>query len=129
MRWIFILVLNDLVCKMTDLFVHTWKNSYGHFNGVLYLYAALFLSMTWHPTLQPWSIIVEFLRIKYFSICACLRWCIYIQYATWLIGRIIYHKKNIWTRLLPLVMWYVDRTTKAASSSIPIRGSEWSTYV
>ena len=63
------------------------------------------------------------------SICACLRWNIYLQSSTWLIGRIMYWPKTIWPRLLPLVVWYVYHTAEAAAARILIHGSASSTYV
>ena len=34
-----------------------------------------------------------------------------------------------WPRLLPLVLWYVERTAKSADARIPIHGSASFTYV
>ena len=63
------------------------------------------------------------------SICLCLRCRIYLQSATWFMGKIIYQPKTSCPRIFPLVVWYVERTAKAAAARIPIHGSSSSTYV
>ena len=64
-----------------------------------------------------------------FSICVCSCWFIFLQFAIWLIGRIMYLPKTNCPGLFCLVHWYVLCTTKSAAASIPIHGSESSTYV
>ena len=64
-----------------------------------------------------------------FSICAFLRWRIYLQFATLFIGIIMSWTKTSWPVILPLVLWYADHTVKVAASRIPTHGSESSTYV
>ena len=125
----FTLVVTAPVPIVNELFVHVWKISYVSLNGVSYLYADFILIMNWSPTLKPKSIIVEFLWITSFSICSCLLWRFYLQFAMLFIGRIMYQTNTNWTRLFPLVRWYVDHTAKAASARIPIRVSASSTYI
>ena len=67
--------------------------------------------------------------MAYLFIFTCLRWCIYLQPATWFMGSIRYWLKTSCTRLLLFVLWYVDRTTKAPTARITIHGSETSTYI
>ena len=62
------------------------------------------------------------------SICVGLRCRIYLLSATWVMGRIVYQPKTSCPRLFPLVVWYVERTVKAAAARIPIHGSAPSAY-
>ena len=62
------------------------------------------------------------------SIWIFLRWRMCLQHSTLFIGRIMSRPKTIWPGFLPLVLWYIDRTAKAASDRIHIHGSESSEY-
>ena len=70
-----------------------------------------------------------FSPMKYLSICACLRWQIYLQSVTWYLGSIMSRPKIIWPGIWPLVVWYMERTAKGAVVRILIHGSDSSTYV
>ena len=67
--------------------------------------------------------------MTYLSICAYLRWRIYLQSATWFIGRVISQPKTSWPGLLTLVVWYLEHTAKTSAARITIHGSASSTYV
>ena len=41
----------------------------------------------------------------------------------------MYRTKTSCTGMFCLVLWYIDRTTKAAAARIPIHGSASSTYI
>ena len=53
----------------------------------------------------------------------------YIQSAMWFIGRIMSRPKTSWPEILPLDVWYVERTAKASAARIPDHGWGSSTYV
>ena len=53
----------------------------------------------------------------------------YFQSDMWFIGRIMSWPNTIWTEILPLFPWYVERTPKVAISRIPIQGPKSYTYV
>ena len=88
----------------------------------------MLLRLDQYPTLYSYSIHVEFLRMGYFSIFACLPWCVYLQFTTYLIIRIIFRPKTSCPRLLSLILWYVRCTVKVAATRIPIHSSASSMY-
>ena len=59
----------------------------------------------------------------------CLRCHIYLQSTTWVMGRIMSQPKTSWPGILPLVVWYVERTAKADAPRITIHGSASYIYV
>ena len=73
--------------------------------------------------------LLAFSWMKLLYICVCLRWHVYLQSTTWIIVRIMFRPKTSWTRLLHLILWYVEHNAKAAASRIPIHVSASSTYV
>ena len=125
----FTLVNTTPICRVTFLYVRVWKFLYRPLNEVSYLYADLLLIMTLSPTLKLKSILVEFSLITSFSICACLRWRMYLQFSMCFIGIIMSRPNTNLPGISPLVCWYVERTTKSSSARIPSHGSASSTYV
>ena len=73
--------------------------------------------------------LVEFSQITSFYICACLCWGINLQFAIWLIGRIMSRPNNNWPGLFCLVRWHLSCTANSAAVRITIQGSESSIYV
>ena len=76
-----------------------------------------------------WSVLVVFSRFASLFICVWLLWRMYLQSATLFVGIIMYLPKNNCPRLLYFLLWYADRTVKAAVDRITIHGSASSTYV
>ena len=90
----------------------------------------MFFFLSW-PDIQICNL-VNYSRVfvnYIFSICACLLWRMYFQSAVWFIGRFVSHTNTSWYKLLPLVLWYIERTYKAAVARITIHGSASYTHV
>ena len=111
--WVFIIFVRTPVCKVIVIFVHVWNISYVTLNRVSYLKVLMFMVMTLSLTLLLCSILVEVLRTIYFSICACSRWSIYLQYAMWFI-EVTRHSNNKSMAIVDLVetTWLVRYTWK-----------------
>ena len=128
MRKMFNIVVTAPVSRVTVPFVHIWTISYRPLNGVLYLNFVFF----YHDLISNSIIVVNSSRVfadYVFSIWYCLLCRMYLKYAMWFIGSIMYRPKTSRPGLLPLALWYVGRTTKAVATRISIHGSELSTYV
>ena len=72
---------------------------------------------------------MEFLWIRPFSNCICVRWRMYPQLDIWSIGRIMSRPKTNRPRLLCLVQWYVICSEIYATTRMPIHGSASFTYI
>ena len=64
-----------------------------------------------------------------FSICAFLRWHIYLQLPMCLIDRIMSQPNTSWLRVLFLILWYIGSNTMDAADRIFIHRSASSVYV
>ena len=83
----------------------------------------VFLIMIWSPNLWLLSFLVHVSWIAHFSICAFLRWHIFLQLSIWSIGRIMSRTITNWPGIFRLFRWYIDRTAKATAANIHIKGS------
>ena len=123
MRWILILAVTAPFHRAAVPFVHIRKNAYRSLNGVFNLYADLFFSMTWSPTLQLYPILVDFFAggiVFYLRLFTLMHLSPILYVIDWKDHGLA---KNSCPGIFLLVLWYVDCTKKAAVARITIHGS------